>query len=101
MTDQKFRLVTRADFDGVVCGTLLNELAMIDDIIFVEPKDMQDGNVPVSDQDITTNLPYVEDVYLCFDHHVSELERVGQHDNLINDPDGTLGGAGRLQAFRR
>jgi len=87
MTDQKFRLVTRADFDGVVCGALLNELAMIDDIVFVEPKDMQDGNVPVSDKDITTNLPYVESVHLCFDHHVSELERVGSQDNLINDPD--------------
>ena len=46
MAGKIFRLITRADFDGVVCGTLLNELAMIDDVLLAEPNDMQHGRVP-------------------------------------------------------
>ncbi len=87
MTEAKYRLVTRADFDGVVCGTLLNERGLIDDTLFAEPADMQAGRIGVSHDDITANLPYVEAVHLCFDHHVSEIKRVGAHDNLIIDPD--------------
>ena len=87
MTDNKFRLITRADFDGVVCGALFNELEMIDDIVFAEPNDMQQGRVPVSEKDISANLPFVEGIHLCFDHHASELERVGERDNLVIDPD--------------
>ncbi len=88
MTEGKtFRLVTRSDFDGLVCAMLLKELGMIDDIKFVHPKDMQDGKIDISDRDITTNLPYVEGVHLAFDHHLSETLRVGKRDNHIIDPD--------------
>ncbi|MCH7833255.1 MAG: exopolyphosphatase [Proteobacteria bacterium] len=88
MSDNKFRLVTRSDFDGLVCAVLLKELAMIDDIKFVHPKDMQDGTILISDTDITTNLPYVEGVHLAFDHHSSEITRVGdKKDNYINNPE--------------
>ena len=88
MSDSNFRLVTRSDFDGLVCAVLLKELAMIDDIKFVHPKDMQDGTILISDTDITTNLPYVEGVHLAFDHHSSEITRVeDKKDNYINDPE--------------
>jgi len=87
MAEKKFRLITRADFDGVVCGALFNELEMIDDIVFAEPNDMQQGRVPVSDKDISANLPFVEGIHLCLDHHSSEIERVGEKDNLIIDAD--------------
>lgn len=87
MSESKYRLITRADFDGVVCGALFNELEMIDDIVFAEPSDMQQGRVPVSDKDISTNLPFVEGIHLCLDHHTSEVERVGEHDNLVIDGD--------------
>ncbi|WP_417788687.1 exopolyphosphatase [Terasakiella pusilla] len=87
MTDEKYRLVTRADFDGVVSGTLLLELDMIDEIVFAEPKEIQAGDFKVGPKDILTNLPYVEDAYLCIDHHASEVERVGKHTNLVIDPD--------------
>jgi nanoRNase/pAp phosphatase (c-di-AMP/oligoRNAs hydrolase) len=87
MAEQKFRLITRADFDGVVCGALFGELGMIDDIVFAEPNDMQQGRVPVSDKDISANLPYVEGIHQCFDHHRSEVKRVGSKDNLIIDAD--------------
>jgi nanoRNase/pAp phosphatase (c-di-AMP/oligoRNAs hydrolase) len=82
----KFRLVTRSDFDGLVCAVLLRKLGILEEIKFVHPKDMQDGKVPVSHRDITTNLPYVPGVHLAFDHHSSETHRVGQHDNHIIDP---------------
>jgi nanoRNase/pAp phosphatase (c-di-AMP/oligoRNAs hydrolase) len=71
----KYRLVTRSDFDGLVCAVLLKELDMIDDIKFVHPKDMQDGKIEITDRDITTNLPYVEGAHLVFDHHSSEILR--------------------------
>jgi nanoRNase/pAp phosphatase (c-di-AMP/oligoRNAs hydrolase) len=74
---ERFRLVTRSDFDGLVCAALLKELGLLDDIEFVHPKDMQDGLVELSDRDITTNLPYVPGVHLSFDHHDSETIRVG------------------------
>jgi len=85
MSTPKYRLVTRADFDGVVSGTLLLELDMVDEIVFAEPKEIQDGVFQVSENDILTNLPYVEKAHLCIDHHLSEVERVGARDNLIID----------------
>jgi len=85
--DRKYRLVTRSDFDGLVCAVLLKELDMIDDIKFVHPKDMQDGQIEVTDRDISTNLPYVEGVHLAFDHHASETIRNEQiQDNHIIEP---------------
>ena len=71
----KYRLVTRSDFDGLVCAMLLRELDMIDDIKFVHPKDVQDGKVDITARDITTNLPFDPRVGLAFDHHESELIR--------------------------
>lgn len=70
---EKYRLVTRSDFDGLVCAMILKELDLIDDIKFVHPKDMQDGIIPVTNRDITTNLPFVDGVHLAFDHHSSEV----------------------------
>lgn len=71
----KKRLVTRSDFDGLVCAMLLRELDMIGDIKFVHPKDVQDGKIDISENDITTNLPFDKRVGLAFDHHESELIR--------------------------
>lgn len=87
MSADKFRLVTRSDFDGLVCAVLLKHLDLIDDIKFVHPKDMQDGKVDITDRDITTNLPYVKGVNLAFDHHLSETLRNEKVDNHIIDPE--------------
>ncbi len=84
----KYRLVTRSDMDGLVCAVLLKELDMIEDIKFVHPKDMQDGIIEITDRDIITNLPYVKEAYLVFDHHLSEVIRnIGQRPNHIIDPE--------------
>ena len=73
--DNKMRLVTSSDFDGLVCAMILRELDIIGDIKFVHPKDVQDGKVDLSSNDITTNLPFDPRVGLAFDHHESELAR--------------------------
>jgi len=88
MTQEKFRLVTRSDFDGLVCAVLLNELNLIDEIKFVHPKDMQDGKIEITERDITTNLPYVPGAHLAFDHHLSEtIRNTGERKNHIISPD--------------
>jgi nanoRNase/pAp phosphatase (c-di-AMP/oligoRNAs hydrolase) len=85
MNGEKYRLVTRSDFDGLVCAVLLNKLNIIGDIKFVHPKDMQDGKIDITSRDITTNLPYVEGAHLVFDHHLSETLRNEKADNHIID----------------
>jgi nanoRNase/pAp phosphatase (c-di-AMP/oligoRNAs hydrolase) len=86
-TVEKCRLVTRSDFDGLVCAALLKELGILDEIKFVHPKDMQDGLVTLTDRDITTNLPYVPGVRLAFDHHESETLRLEETaENYISAP---------------
>ena len=84
------RLVTRSDFDGLVCAMLLKEIDEIDEITFVHPKDVQDGKIELTSNDITTNLPFDARVSLAFDHHESELSRVDPElakDKFIIDGD--------------
>ncbi len=71
------RLLTRSDFDGLACGALLKALGVIDEWKFVHPKDIQDGLVDVSEDDVLANIPYVAGCGMWFDHHSSESERVG------------------------
>ena len=90
MAQEFKRLVTRSDFDGLVCAMMLKELHMIEDIKFVHPKDVQDGKVELTKEDITTNLPYDPRVGLAFDHHESELDRLKATETggrLVIDPD--------------
>ncbi|QNA88484.1 exopolyphosphatase [Massilia sp. Dwa41.01b] len=85
---KQFRLVTRSDFDGLVCAVLLKHLNLIDDILFVHPKDMQDGKIAIGERDITTNLPYVAGAHLAFDHHLSEtIRNSGDRRNHVIDPE--------------
>ena len=74
--EQKRRLVTRSDFDGLACAMMLRELDLVDEIKFVHPKDVQDGKVELTENDITTNLPYDPRVGIAFDHHESEVDRL-------------------------
>jgi nanoRNase/pAp phosphatase (c-di-AMP/oligoRNAs hydrolase) len=71
------RLVTRSDFDGLACATLLKHLGIIDDYLFAHPKDLQDGRVEVGADDVLANVPYVKGCGLWFDHHTSERDRLG------------------------
>ena len=89
METQKKRLVTRSDFDGLACAMMLKELGMIEEIKFVHPKDVQDGIIELSANDITTNLPYDPRVSIAFDHHESEIDRLKAKETngkLIIDP---------------
>lgn len=81
---KKFRLVTRSDMDGLVCAVILKQLGLIDDIKFVHPKDMQDGTIEITEDDIITNLPYVPQAHLVFDHHESEtIRNAGAKNHII------------------
>ncbi len=87
--EAKKRLVTRSDFDGLACAMMMKQLNLIDEIKFVHPKDVQDGKVELSANDITTNLPYDPRVGLAFDHHESEMDRLKAQETggkLIIDP---------------
>ena len=81
----KYRLVTRSDMDGLVCAVILKQLNLIDEIIFVHPKDMQDGKIEITSNDIITNLPYSAKAYMVFDHHESEAMRNGEASNYHID----------------
>ena len=64
------RIVTRPDFDGIVCAVLLCEaLDITEPTLWVEPNDVQKGRVDILSQDIIANLPYDERCALWFDHH--------------------------------
>jgi len=106
----KFRLVTRSDMDGLVCAAILKQLDLIYEIKFVHPKDMQDGTIEITSNDIITNLPYVPQAHLVFDHHESETIRNAKADNHIIIADAPsaarvvydyYGGAEKLPAIRQ
>lgn len=70
------RLLTRSDFDGLASAVLLVEQGIVDEYKFVHPKDVQDGKVEVTANDVMANIPYVSGCGLWFDHHASEEERL-------------------------
>ncbi len=82
------RLLTRSDFDGICCAVLLKELGLMDDMVYAHPKDLQDGKVPVTQDDILANVPFVPGCGLWFDHHSSEMERnelEGQYEGMSKE----------------
>ena len=87
-------LLTRSDFDGLACAVLLREIGMIGKWKFVHPKDLQDGNVRVTANDILANVPYVRGCGMWFDHHTSEWERIGK-------PEGFVGSLRKLDSAAR
>lgn len=79
------RLLTRSDFDGTCCAVLLKELGLVDEMVYAHPKDLQDGKIPVTKNDILANVPYVAGCGLWFDHHSSEQQRndlLGEYEGL-------------------
>lgn len=72
------RLLTRSDFDGLICAVLLKEAGVMDEWTFVHPKDVQDGKVVCGPDDILANVPYAPGCGLWFDHHSSEADRLGE-----------------------
>ncbi len=82
------RLLTRSDFDGICCAVLLKELGLMDEMVYAHPKDLQDGKIPVTSNDILANVPFVAGCGLWFDHHSSEIER--------NDTEGRYEGLSEL-----
>ncbi len=67
------RLITRTDLDGLTCAVFITIMEKISEVVFAEPKAMQDGKVAVTDHDIIANLPYNPKCALWFDHHTSQM----------------------------
>ena len=66
------RIVTRSDFDSVVCAVLLYEALNIQEPVkWVEPSDIQNNLVDIHEGDIVANLPFAPGCSLWFDHHFS------------------------------
>jgi len=66
------RIVTRPDFDGIVCAVLLSDaLETSDPIKWVEPNAMQHGLIEIRPNDVIANLAYNEKCAMWFDHHES------------------------------
>ena len=64
------RIITRPDFDGVVCAALLyNALDIEGPVKWAEPSDLQRGLVEIREGDVIANLPYDDRCALWFDHH--------------------------------
>jgi oligoribonuclease NrnB/cAMP/cGMP phosphodiesterase (DHH superfamily) len=59
-----------------VCAAILEELGIVDEILYIHPKDLQDNKIEVSETDVIANVPFVEGCGLWFDHHSSEHERL-------------------------
>ncbi|MCL2187913.1 MAG: exopolyphosphatase [Defluviitaleaceae bacterium] len=76
-------LLTRSDFDGLACAVLLKEIGLLDTWTFVHPKDLQDGLVKVTPNDILANVPYVKGCGMWFDHHTSEWKRSGRPEGFV------------------
>ncbi len=66
------RLITRADWDGLVCAVLLSSVEHIEAIQFAYPKDVQDGKIVVPENSVIANLPFHPNCAMWFDHHASE-----------------------------
>ncbi|MCP4131227.1 MAG: exopolyphosphatase [bacterium] len=82
------RIVTRPDFDGIVCAVLLrNVLDITEPIFWVEPYEIKERSHEIGEGDIVANLPYVENCSLWFDHH---------HTNQINQTERPFAGAFKI-----
>jgi nanoRNase/pAp phosphatase (c-di-AMP/oligoRNAs hydrolase) len=90
------RLLTRSDFDGLICAVLLKKIGVMDEWKFVHPKDVQDGLVEVNQNDILANVPFAKGCGLWFDHHMSERERLGMDLEFKGTSDGKADSAARV-----
>jgi hypothetical protein len=70
------RILTRGDMDGLTSAVFLSMVENIREIRFAHPKDVQDGKVPCTEEDIVVNLPFVSGCGMWFDHHVTEEEKL-------------------------
>ncbi|WP_295102195.1 hypothetical protein [uncultured Candidatus Kuenenia sp.] len=86
MDIKQYRLVTKGDFDGLGCAILFKSLGIIEDILFTHPKEIENGNIRITSNDITAGLPYREKAYLVFDNYPGSIENsVGKKNNFIID----------------
>ncbi len=89
------RIITRGDVDGIMCATLLKAAGIAHEMIQAHPKDVQDGKMAVTAEDIVCNLPYLPGCGMWFDHHISE-ESEGRAPEKFEGAYGLAPSAARL-----
>ena len=90
------RIVTRADWDGLVSAVLLSTAEHIEFIQFVHPRDIQDRAIPIPRDSIIANLPYHPDCAMWFDHHPAGDDRHGRAPARFKGKFGPAPSAARL-----
>jgi len=68
MADGPFRILTRADFDGIVSALLLREAGVVDRVAFAHPRDVEAGRMFVDGETVLATLPHRPEAGLCFNH---------------------------------
>lgn len=68
MAEAPYRLLTRADFDGIVSALLLREAGVVDRVDFAHPRDVEAGEIPVDGGTALATLPYRPEAGLHFRH---------------------------------
>lgn len=76
------RLITRPNLDGVTSAVLVTSMESIEQVVFAERKDIEDGTVAVEPGDAIANLPYHKNATLWFDHHDAADVDYGKNINL-------------------
>lgn len=76
-----YRLLTKSNLDGIVSAILLKHLDIIEDVTFIHEEEMIKGDIEVSLNDITVNLPYTRGVHQAFDYH----DKSCKHDIMMNE----------------
>ncbi len=77
------RIVVHTDLDGVACAVLLKRIFNVDNIVFVEPSEIQRGLFMAEPTDIVADLPFPkEGCALWFDHHAQPEPPKSPHYNL-------------------
>lgn len=66
------KLLTRADFDGIVCAVLLREVERIDSIEFLHPRELFEREQTITREIILAKLPYMPECGKWFHHQSHE-----------------------------
>ncbi len=78
------RLITRLDFDGLVCAAMIYKMERIEELQFANPKDIEEGRIDLDPGlgDAIVHLPFHPFTRLWFHHHDFENIPAQQLENV-------------------
>lgn len=72
---QKYKLLTKSDFDGLTLAALLKKHGKIQSVSFVHPQDVENGSVSINEKCILANLPSSDKAYRNLNYTALSLSR--------------------------